>query len=111
MELVILSLMLDVDMKVICFAIMTHYAIVAFRSESWTYGFMLNFWDFVILYYYKHLVLKCLMQIVQVFRFVYDDVTYIFGTLKDTSFMGKAQFRRATLSCDSYYYYCTMCFP
>ena len=69
-----------------CFAIMTHYTTVTLRSEAWTYGFILNFLDFVIVYY-KHLVLKYLMQIVQVFKFVYYDVIYIFRMIKDSIFM------------------------
>ena len=64
--------------------------------------------DFVILYYHRRLVLKCLMQIVQVFRFVYDGYLYSCGVLKDASFMGKSRFRRATLSCDSSYCMCKM---
>ena len=43
------------------------------------------------------------MQIVQVFRFVYYNIIYIFCKLKDASFMGKVRFRRATLSFNSSY--------
>ena len=68
MDLVILSVLLDVDMKL--YALLPHYASVTSRSESMDFWFHVKLFDFVI-FYFKHLVFQCLTQIVKVFRFVY----------------------------------------